>query len=195
MTNLYNFMDGADGLAGGMAVFGFGTYAIAAWSGGDAAFCYMNLSVAAAAAAFLWFNFPPARMFMGDAGSVPLGFLAAAFGLSGWQAGLWPLWFPPVVFAPFVLDATVTLVRRALRREKLWQAHRTHYYQRQVLMGWSHLQLVAFAYVMMLLSALAALGARVAPPAGQIAVLAALGAAYLVAGLSIDLRWRARKEA
>jgi UDP-N-acetylmuramyl pentapeptide phosphotransferase/UDP-N-acetylglucosamine-1-phosphate transferase len=195
MTNLYNFMDGADGLAGGMAVFGFGTYAIAAWSAGDATFCYVNLSVAAAAAGFLLFNFPPARIFMGDAGSVPLGFLAAAFGLSGWHAGLWPLWFPPVVFAPFVLDASVTLLRRALRREKLWQAHRTHYYQRQVLMGWSHRRLVSLAYAMMLVSAVAALSASVAPLAGQIAVLAALGIGYLAIGLAIDLRWRSRKEA
>jgi UDP-GlcNAc:undecaprenyl-phosphate GlcNAc-1-phosphate transferase len=195
MTNLYNFMDGADGLAGGMAVFGFGTFAVAAWSAGDASFASASASIAAAAAAFLLFNFPPARMFMGDAGSVPLGFLAAALGLYGWQAGLWPLWFPPVVFAPFVLDATITLARRALRGEKLWQAHRSHYYQRQVLMGWSHRQLAWFEYGLMLVTAVAALYARAAGPLGQVMVLAMLAIAYVVVGLSVDLRWKARQEA
>ena len=195
ITNLYNFMDGADGLAGGMAVFGFGAYAAAAWSAGDLPFALANAAVAAAAAAFLLFNFPPARMFMGDAGSVPLGFLAGAFGLSGWQAQLWPWWFPAVVFAPFVGDATVTLIRRALRGEKVWQAHRSHYYQRQVLMGWSHRQLAWFEYALMLVTAGAALTARQAEPLAQAAILAMLAITYVAIGLVIDLRWRARKEA
>jgi UDP-N-acetylmuramyl pentapeptide phosphotransferase/UDP-N-acetylglucosamine-1-phosphate transferase len=195
MTNLYNFMDGADGLAGGMAVIGFTTYAAAAALSGETAFALTNAVVAAAAGAFLLFNFPPARMFMGDAGSVPLGFLAAAFGLSGWQAGIWPWWFPAIVFAPFVADASVTLVRRALRGEKVWQAHRSHYYQRQVLMGWSHRQLAGFEYVLMLVTAGAALIARQAEALTQGAVLAMLLITYVVIGLVIDLRWRARKAA
>ena len=85
MTNLYNFMDGSDGLAGGMATIGFGALALAAWLGdapGLAVFC---ASIAAAALAFLRFNFPPARVFMGDAGSIPLGFLAASLGILGAQ--------------------------------------------------------------------------------------------------------------
>jgi UDP-N-acetylmuramyl pentapeptide phosphotransferase/UDP-N-acetylglucosamine-1-phosphate transferase len=94
--------------------------------------------VAAAAAGFLCFNFHPARIFMGDVGSVPLGFTAGALGLVGWRSGAWPLWFPLLVFAPFILDATVTLLRRALRGEKVWQAHRSHYYQRMVQMGLGH---------------------------------------------------------
>ena len=80
MTNLYNFMDGSDGLAGGMALFGFGSYGIAAWLGGNEMFAMLNFSIAAAALGFLFFNFHPARVFMGDAGSIPLGFLAAVFG-------------------------------------------------------------------------------------------------------------------
>lgn len=195
MTNLYNFMDGADGLAGGMALFGFGAYAWAAWTGGQEPFALACLAVAAAAAAFLLFNFPPARMFLGDAGSIPLGFLAAAFGLSGWQAGLWPLWFPPVVFAPFVLDASVTLARRAWRREKVWQAHRSHYYQRQVLMGWSHRRLAAYEYALMLFTAVTAVGAIDAPAGLQAVALAMLAMTYVLVGLAIDFRWGARKEA
>ena len=106
VTNLYNFMDGSDGLAGGMALFGFGAYALSAWLAGDAVFVVVAASIAAASAAFLVFNFPPAKVFMGDAGSIPLGFLAAALGILGWRAGHWPLWFPVLVFSPFIIDAS-----------------------------------------------------------------------------------------
>ena len=161
MINLYNFMDGSDGLAGGMACFGFGFYALAAWFAGDASLALASSAVAAAAAAFLLFNFYPARIFMGDAGSVPLGFLAAALGMLGWQHGDWPLWFPGLVFAPFIADASVTLMKRLLRREKVWQAHREHYYQRLVQMGWGHRNTALFEYGLMAgcgLTAFCALG-------------------------------------
>jgi UDP-N-acetylmuramyl pentapeptide phosphotransferase/UDP-N-acetylglucosamine-1-phosphate transferase len=194
MTNLYNFMDGADGLAGGMGLFGFGAYAFAAWLGGQEPLALACASVAASCAAFLLYNFPPARMFLGDAGSIPLGFLAAGFGLSGWQAGLWPLWFPPLVFAPFVADASVTLVRRALRGEKVWQAHRSHYYQRQVLMGWSHRHLAAIEYALMLFTAVIAIALLHLEPLAGTAALAILALAYIAIGLSIDLRWRTHKD-
>src|SRR5665647_1167767 len=83
MVNLYNFMDGSDGLAGGMALFGFGAYGVAAFLSNDMNFALMSGSIASAALAFLLFNFHPARIFMGDAGSVPLGFLAGSIGLYG----------------------------------------------------------------------------------------------------------------
>ncbi len=149
MVNLYNFMDGSDGLAGGMALLGFGFYGLAAWLGGQPAFALANLIVAAAAGAFLLFNFHPARIFMGDAGSIPLGFLAAALGFLGWQRGIWAPWFPPLVFSPFVVDASVTLVKRLLRGEKVWQAHRGHYYQRLVRMGAGHRNTAMLEYVLM----------------------------------------------
>ena len=149
MTNLYNFMDGADGLAGGMAVIGFATYALAAWpqAPGLAA---AGLAIAGAAAGFLVFNFPPARVFLGDAGSVPLGFLAGSLGLAGWQAGLWAPWFPVLVFLPFIADATLTLLRRAIRGERVWQAHREHIYQRLALAGWAGRRLTLSAWLIML---------------------------------------------
>src|SRR3989338_4241964 len=150
MTNLYNFMDGSDGLAGGMALFGFGFYGFAAWLHGDVLFAWLNWSVTAAALAFLCFNFHPARIFMGDAGSIPLGFLAAAFGLLGWYQDDWPLWFPLLVFSPFIVDATVTLFRRLFRGEKVWQAHHEHYYQRLVRMGWGHRRTAFAEYALML---------------------------------------------
>jgi UDP-GlcNAc:undecaprenyl-phosphate/decaprenyl-phosphate GlcNAc-1-phosphate transferase len=194
MINLYNFMDGADGLAGGMAVIGFCAYAAAAALAGNALLAGMSLCVVAAAAAFLLFNFPPARIFMGDSGSIPLGFLAAAFGLLGWRDGSWPLWFPLIVFAPFVIDASVTLARRALRGERFWQAHRSHYYQRLVLTGWSHRQLALAEYGLMLTGATAALLAVRQSAPVQTLIFAVLIVLYLLAGLTVDRRWRARAQ-
>ena len=157
MTNLYNFMDGSDGLAGGMAVFGFGASALASYMVGNAQVTLMCGAIATSSLAFLLFNFHPAKIFMGDAGSIPLGFLAGAIGLYGWQHTLWPMWFPVLVFSPFILDATITLLKRALRREKLWQAHREHYYQRLIQLGWGHKKTAIAEYALMFSIAICAL--------------------------------------
>ncbi len=193
MTNLYNFMDGSDGLAGGMALFGFGGYGAGAWLGGNEMFALLNFSVAAAASGFLVFNFHPARVFMGDAGSIPLGFLAAVFGVSGWQAGYWPLWFPLLSFSPFVADATVTLLKRALRGEKLSQAHRSHYYQRLVQMGWGHRNTALAEYALMSLAGMSALWGTGLAYAGQGYLLFGWCATYLVLMTWIDKHWRERQ--
>jgi len=190
MANLYNFMDGSDGLAGGMAVFGFSFYAIAAWFADSGAFALLNLSIAAAAAAFLVFNFHPARIFMGDVGSVPLGFLAGAFGLVGWQYGLWTWWFPLLVFAPFVVDASVTLARRLMRKERVWQAHREHYYQRLVQLGWGHRRTALAEYALMLASGALALSILSAPIAMQLIALAAAATVYATLCLYVERAWR-----
>ena len=189
MTNVYNFMDGSDGLAGGMALIGFGTYAMAAGSAGHLPLLALGMALAASAAAFLLFNFPPARIFLGDVGSVPLGFLAAALGLLGWRDDLWPLWFPVLVFGPFIGDATMTLVRRLWRGEKVWRAHREHYYQRLVRMGGGHRGTAMIAYALMLLCSAAALYGRNERPVVQAASFAV--AAAILAGFAawIDLRW------
>ncbi|MFN3751969.1 MAG: MraY family glycosyltransferase [Thiobacillus sp.] len=194
MTNLYNFMDGANGLAGGMAVIGFGALALAAWLGGApdiAAFC---AAIAAAALAFLYFNFPSARLFMGDAGSIPLGFLAATLGILGARQGVWPWLFPVLVFSPFIADASVTLARRALRGEKVWQAHRSHYYQRVVLLGASHRQLAVSAFALMLVMGGLAFVLRAWPQFSP-TVLILSAVLYASIFLAIDRRWRqARNE-
>ena len=149
MVNLYNFMDGSDGLAGGMALFGFGAYGVAAFLSNDMNFALMSGCIVMAALAFLLFNFHPARIFMGDAGSVPLGFLAGSTGLYGWQHDLWPIWFSLMVFSPFIVDATATLLKRLLHGEKIWQAHRSHYYQRLVQLGWGHRKTAIAEYALM----------------------------------------------
>jgi len=148
-ANLYNFMDGSDGLAGGMAVFGFGAYALAAHLAGAVTLAALCASIAAAALAFLLFNWHPARLFLGDVGSVSLGFLVGALGLQGWRIGAWPLWFPLLVFAPFMCDATLTLVKRLVRRAPVWQAHREHYYQRLVQLGFGHRRTALVEYAAM----------------------------------------------
>ncbi len=157
MVNLYNFMDGMDGFAAGMAVMGFGSFALLGWFAGDTRFMALNLIVAAAAGGFLVFNFPPAKIFMGDLGSSLLGFLAAAFALWAERDGLFPLWVSVLIFSPFIVDATITLLSRILRREKFWQAHKTHYYQRLVQLGWGHKRTVLFEYGVMLLSGVSAI--------------------------------------
>jgi len=178
MLNLYNFMDGMDGFAGGMAVSGFGMMAVAAWLHGDVVFVNCTLIVVFAALGFLVFNFPPARIFMGDAGSATLGLLAGAFALWGVQDQMFPFWFPLLAFSPFIVDATVTLIRRGLRGEKVWQAHREHYYQRLVRAGWGHKKTVLVEYVLMLsVSVSALLGLRY--EAWGVALLAAWAIFYI----------------
>jgi UDP-N-acetylmuramyl pentapeptide phosphotransferase/UDP-N-acetylglucosamine-1-phosphate transferase len=156
MTNLYNFMDGMDGFAGGMAVFGFGTLGLLAYIAGDGSFALLCWVVAAAAGGFLVLNFPPARIFMGDTGASALGLVAAAFALWGDKQGLFPLWAAVLVFSPFVVDATVTLLRRAVRRARVWEAHRSHYYQRLVQLGWGHRKTVLVEYGLMALCSISA---------------------------------------
>ena len=188
MTNLYNFMDGADGLAGGMAVIGFGAYAIAANSAGDLSIALGSLVLASSALAFLLFNFPPARVFMGDAGSVPMGFLAGALGLRGAVDGAWPPWFPFVVFAPFVVDSTMTLARRLFRGERFWIAHRSHCYQRLVLSGWTTRRLAMNAYAVMAAGAASALVALHEGATIQCAILGFWSLLYIIAMLAIERR-------
>lgn len=190
MTNLYNFMDGSDGLAGGMTLSGFGFYAAAAWLAGYPMFALTSLSIASAAAAFLIFNFFPARIFMGDTGSIPIGFLAAAFGIFGWQEKIWPIWFPILVFSPFIVDASATLIKRVFRREKIWQAHREHYYQRLVRSGWGHRKTALTGYALMIAAGLSGLCGILLPGAGQIAFCVMWIAIYCALMAHADRLWQ-----
>ena len=192
MCNLYNFMDGSDGLAGGMALFGFLAYAAAAWLTGSTQFAMLNLSIAAAAAGFLLQNFHPARIFLGDAGSVSLGFLAAVFGLMGWLQGNWSWWFPLLVFSPFIIDASTTLLRRLIAGARVWEAHRDHYYQRLVQLGLGHRGTALAEYGLMSLCASASLWAITLERVDQYLVMAVSALFYIVAILGIESLWRKR---
>jgi UDP-N-acetylmuramyl pentapeptide phosphotransferase/UDP-N-acetylglucosamine-1-phosphate transferase len=180
MANLYNFMDGIDGLAGGMAVLGFAAFAVLGYRAGDTAYMATSLIVTMAAAGFLLFNFPPARCFMGDTGASTLGYLVAAFALWGSYQFIIPIWISVLVFSPFVVDATVTLLRRVGRRERFWEPHHTHYYQRLIRVGWSHRRTALAEYALMTICALAAAVALQAPPSGRWAVLFTVAALYAV---------------
>lgn len=133
MINLFNFMDGMDGLAGSMTVVGFGTLGfICAWRG-DTELAGVCLLLVVVALVFLRFNWPSARIFLGDVGSTTLGLVAVIISLFGWQKGTFSLVVPIVVFAPFWLDATWTLLRRVFRGQRWWEAHREHFYQRSAM--------------------------------------------------------------
>ena len=179
-VNLYNFMDGMDGFAGGMAVFGFGGLAVFGVLGHEPAFAVLNGVVAAAAAGFWVYNFPPARIFMGDAGSSLLGYLAGVSSLWGVRAGLFAIWVPVLVFSPFIVDATVTLARRALRGERVWEAHRSHYYQRLVRLGWGHRRTVLAEYGVMAAAVGSALGSRWLGVGWQWALIGLWSLAYAI---------------
>lgn len=129
LLNLYNFMDGIDGIASVEAITTcLGACALYALTGAGA-LIPAPLILAAAVAGFLFWNFPPARIFMGDAGS---GFLGIALGVLSLQAAwvssdLFCAWL--VLLGVFIVDATVTLLRRLLRGDKVYEAHRSHAYQ------------------------------------------------------------------
>lgn len=190
MTNAFNFMDGSDGLAGGMAFFGFAALGAGALMAGNDPLAAACIATASAACGFLLYNFPPARVFLGDAGSVPLGFLAGALGWLGYSRGTWPAWFPVLVFAPFIVDATLTLGTRVLRGERFWKAHRTHAYQRLVLAGWSRRRLVACAYALMAVSGLAALAAAGCGDEARASILAGSVVTYVAIFVAIGVRLR-----
>lgn len=129
LLNLYNFMDGIDGIASAEAIcvcLGAALVYVVAGAVGQAG---LLLALAAAVAGFLYWNFPPARIFMGDAGS---GFLGIILGLLSLQAAWMSsqlLWAWIILLGVFVVDATVTLIRRLVRGDKVYEAHRSHAYQ------------------------------------------------------------------
>ncbi|NEO32421.1 MAG: glycosyltransferase family 4 protein [Symploca sp. SIO3C6] len=138
LINFYNFMDGLDGLVASVSALQLGFLAL-----------YLNqplfLLLAAALLGFLWWNWSPAKIFMGDAGSTVLGAtVAIALLNNNNQPSL--TWSALAVTFPLIGDAIYTLSRRLIRRENIFKAHRSHLYQRLQQSGWSHRQ-VAIAYL------------------------------------------------
>jgi Fuc2NAc and GlcNAc transferase len=122
-------MDGIDGIAGSQAVFVATTGALLSATGGEPGLNACLYGLAGACAGFLVWNWPPAKVFMGDVGSGFLGFVLACCALYSTARGLLSLWSWLILMSAFLADATTTLARRALRGEKLSQAHRSHAYQ------------------------------------------------------------------
>ncbi|MBF0381996.1 MAG: glycosyltransferase family 4 protein [Magnetococcales bacterium] len=153
LINLYNFMDGMNGFAGGMGLFGFAFFALLGWLGDNHSFFLISIFLSVANLGFLPHNFPTpnAKIFMGDVGSIPMGFMVAALSLWGIKAGLFTIWSAVLIFSPFIVDATITLVRRGILGKKVWVAHHSHCYQRLVQSGWSHQKTVLYEYLLMAL--------------------------------------------
>lgn len=129
-TNLFNFMDGADGMASMEAIFVLGVGGYLLWQVGGRDLAILAWGLVCAILGFLYWNWPPAKIFMGDVGSTFLGFMIAAFAVAGqvWYHLSILFWF--VLYSVFWLDATVTLLRRAYAGERLYEAHRLHAFQR-----------------------------------------------------------------
>lgn len=129
LLNLYNFMDGIDGIASVEAICVCLGACLLYWVGDATQLIWAPLLLAASVAGFLFWNFPPAKIFMGDAGS---GFLGIVLGGLSLQAG-WVssdlLWGWLILLGVFIVDATFTLLRRLLRGDKVYEAHRSHAYQ------------------------------------------------------------------
>jgi UDP-N-acetylmuramyl pentapeptide phosphotransferase/UDP-N-acetylglucosamine-1-phosphate transferase len=176
-VNLYNFMDGIDGITGiETASLGVGIALVAALSGVPSALAPLGLACAAAGLGFLVWNWHPARIFLGDSGSVPLGLLLGGLLVQLAVAG--QLAAALILPAYYLADATITLGKRAARGEKVWQAHRQHFYQRAVQGGKRHDQVVkAIAAGNLLL-----VGCAVLATMGQV-VLGLAVAVVVVAGL------------
>jgi UDP-N-acetylmuramyl pentapeptide phosphotransferase/UDP-N-acetylglucosamine-1-phosphate transferase len=183
--NLFNFMDGMDGFAGGMAVIGFGALAALGMTAGADDYTLAALTVTGAYAGFLAWNFPPARIFLGDVGSASLGLLAASFSLWGVRDGLFAAPVPILIFAPFWVDASLTLLRRLFRREKIWHAHCTHAYQRLARAGWGHRKTTLWEYALMLICAAAAAGYQHAEGGRRLVILAGAALIFLMGWLLV----------
>jgi Fuc2NAc and GlcNAc transferase len=129
-TNLFNFMDGIDGIAACEAVFvAFAGSLLGLVGGGSPGVATLGIVLAAACGGFLFWNWPPARVFLGDVGSGYLGYVIAVLALAAAGTNQIALWVWLTLGGVFFVDATVTLVRRLVRGERVHQAHRTHAYQ------------------------------------------------------------------
>jgi Fuc2NAc and GlcNAc transferase len=175
LTNLYNFMDGIDGLAGGEAVVvGLIGGGLAAAAGAEG-LALVATSLAAAAGGFMVFNWPPATIFMGDVGSGLLGYAFGVMALASERADAVPLLVWMLLLAVFIVDATATLIARLWKRERWYEAHRSHAYQRAVQAGASHRQVTVAILALDVLLGVAAAGALVAPSWVPVAALVAAG--------------------
>ncbi|MEW6085821.1 MAG: glycosyl transferase [Chloroflexota bacterium] len=168
LTNAYNFMDGIDGIAGGVALAGgLGWMMLASNMRNDFVFG-IALAIAASNLGFLGHNWHPAKIFMGDVASTFLGYTFAVLPLLSADRGGDALMLGTLVMWTFIMDAGVTFIRRAVKRENVFAAHRTHLYQRLVIGGYPH-HMISTLYLMLTLLAGAlsyewSSGSYIAPP-------------------------------
>lgn len=188
LTNAFNFMDGIDGIAGITAAISAAAIAATAAASGSPAVGGVAAAFAAAACGFLISNWHPAKIFMGDVGSAFCGFVLAVLplalpaaavpaGVAIAAAALWP----------FIFDTAFTLVRRLRRRENIFEAHRSHLYQRLVIAGWSHRAVSSLYGALSLVTAVLAVAPVFDPALRQAADLAAVATIALGIALLLTL--------
>ena len=178
LTNLFNFMDGIDGLAVWQTLFSASTIAMLIGAGAPQLAGIALLTVAAGAG-FLPWNWPRARVFMGDVGSSSLGFFFGLICVLGVNNKSMPVLISAMLLGLFVTDATATLLLRFLRGQQWYTAHREHAYQLWIRRGWSHTRVVAIAMLLNLLFILPLACWAVMDPWGEIYAAAVLFGALL----------------
>lgn len=177
--NLYNFMDGIDGITGVESITIGAGLAVTALLVGNPSDAWPPYLIAAAAAGFLFWNWAPARVFLGDVGSIPLGALLGWALLAAAANGQWAV--ATILPAYYLADATITLVRRLLSGSNVLQAHREHFYQRAIQNGRGHAKVaIAITIANVALVGHAVIATRIAE---AYAWLAVVSAAFVVAGL------------
>jgi Fuc2NAc and GlcNAc transferase len=168
-VNAYNFMDGIDGIAAGQSISASIGWLLLAVHFRSADLVLLSALVGSASVGFLVHNWPPAKIFMGDAGSAFLGFTFAGLPLLARERG-----FPDPEHLPwigtlflwlFIFDSVTTIIRRLLRGDRIWEAHRSHLYQRMVINGYSHRRVTSlyFALSILLMLLVCAYGAKLVP--------------------------------
>ena len=156
MANLYNFMDGIDGISAVESLVLGATTSYWFAITGAASMAIICIAVAGAAVGFLRWNWSPAKIFMGDVGSLGLGAFFAIIAIIGSTGVGIPFLSFLILYAVYLADSSITLMYRIIKKEKWWQAHRSHFYQRAVQSGWSHAQVSLSVMVINIIFALLA---------------------------------------
>ena len=186
--NLFNFMDGIDGLAASQAVVIFSAVGVLLSMRGEYSLATIAALAGAASGGFLVWNWPPAKIFLGDVGSGPIGYLIAALALASENRQSVPLLAFAIVYGVFVTDASVTLFRRFRRGARVTEAHRDHAYQRLTRLWGSHKPVTAStALVTVVLAILAVMSAR----NERLLPFCFVGAALLLGALLVAVERRA----
>jgi len=158
LTNLYNFMDGMDGLAASQTIIASSTLGFWFWQYGDQGLSLICLLLAASSYGFLLWNWHPAKIFMGDVGSITIGAFLATLLLIGVVRYQFPVISFVLLLGVFIADASVTVLIRLVNKEPFWRPHRSHYYQRLAGLGFAHnIIVIALIALMLLCSVIASI--------------------------------------
>lgn len=181
LTNLYNFMDGIDGLAGSEGLFVSLTAGFILWFTANHAIAILFFALAPAIAGFTVFNWPPAKIFLGDIGSGYLGYILSVLGIYTSKQTSLSISFWIILLAVFICDATFTVIKRALNGKPWYDAHREHAYQCLVAAGATHQQItLAILLLNLFLLLPSALIAMYWPHYGAFSMMVAVITLYIV---------------